>query len=136
MNFTLEVGCDLKKDEPNLFNTYKETTERLVPYVKEMGFTHVEFMPVTEYPYDGSWGYQCTGFFAATSRYGSPEDFMHLINELHKNNIGVIFDWVPSHFPSDAHGLYKFDGTHTYEYADMRKGFHKDWNSYIFNYKR
>ena len=125
-----------KKDEPNLFNTYRETTERLVPYVKEMGFTHVEFMPVTEFPYDGSWGYQCTGFFAATSRYGSPEDFMHLIDELHRNNIGVILDWVPSHFPSDAHGLYMFDGTHTYEYADMRKGFHKDWNSYIFNYKR
>jgi 1,4-alpha-glucan branching enzyme len=125
-----------KKDDPNLFNTYQETAERLVPYVKNMGFTHVEFMPITEYPYDGSWGYQCTGFFAATSRYGNPEDLMQLIETLHQNDIGVILDWVPSHFPADAHGLYMFDGTHTYEYADMRKGFHKDWNSYIFNYKR
>jgi 1,4-alpha-glucan branching enzyme len=125
-----------KKDDPNLFNTYDEITERLVPYVKAMGYTHVEFMPVTEYPYDGSWGYQCTGFFAATSRYGTPQQLMNLINELHHNDIGVILDWVPSHFPADAHGLYMFDGTHTYEYADMRKGFHKDWNSYIFNYDR
>jgi 1,4-alpha-glucan branching enzyme len=125
-----------KKDDPNIFNTYRETAERLVPYVKAMGFTHVELMPVTEYPYDGSWGYQCTGFFAATSRYGSPQELMALIDELHRSDIGVILDWVPSHFPSDAHGLYKFDGTHTYEYADMRKGFHKDWNSYIFNYER
>ncbi len=125
-----------KKDDPNLFNTYDEITERLVPYVKAMGYTHVEFMPITEYPYDGSWGYQCTGFFAATSRYGTPQLLMNLINELHKNDIGVILDWVPSHFPADAHGLYMFDGTHTYEYADMRKGFHKDWNSYIFNYAR
>jgi 1,4-alpha-glucan branching enzyme len=118
------------------YNTYEQITELLVPYVKEMGFTHVEFMPVMEHPFDGSWGYQCTGFFAPTSRFGQPEGLMHLIDELHQAGIGVILDWVPSHFPYDAHGLFMFDGTHTYEYADMRKGFHPDWNSYIFNYKR
>ena len=125
-----------KKDDPNLFNSYIETKDRLVPYVKAMGYTHVEFMPITEYPYDGSWGYQCTGFFAATARYGNPVQLMMLIDEFHRQDIGVILDWVPSHFPADDHGLYLFDGTHTYEYADMRKGFHKDWNSYIFNYDR
>ena len=125
-----------KKDEPNLFNTYLETIDRLVPYVKALGYTHVELMPITEYPYDGSWGYQCTGFFAATARYGTPTQLMMLIDAFHAQNIGVVLDWVPSHFPADAHGLYMFDGTHTYEYADMRKGFHKDWNSYIFNYDR
>ena len=118
------------------YNTYDQIAERLVPYVKGMGFTHVEFMPVMEYPFDGSWGYQCTGYFAATSRFGDPQGLMRLIDAFHQQDIGVILDWVPSHFPNDAHGLYMFDGMHTYEYADMRKGFHPDWNSYIFNYKR
>jgi 1,4-alpha-glucan branching enzyme len=118
------------------YNTYDQIRDRLVPYVKEMGFTHVEFMPVMEHPFDGSWGYQCTGFFAATSRFGDPQGLMRLIEAFHQEGIGVILDWVPSHFPYDSHGLYMFDGTHTYEYADMRKGFHPDWNSYIFNYKR
>ncbi|MFT3911861.1 MAG: 1,4-alpha-glucan branching protein GlgB [Ferruginibacter sp.] len=125
-----------EKNNDSLFNTYAQIAERLVPYVKAMGFTHVEFMPVMEHPFDGSWGYQGTGFFAATSRFGTPEEFMYLVELLHQNGIGVILDWVPSHFPNDAHGLYKFDGTHTYEYNDMRKGFHPDWNSYIFNYSR
>ncbi len=124
------------KDDEESYNTYDQLRERLVPYVKEMGFTHVEFMPVMEHPFDGSWGYQCTGFFAPTSRFGDPQGLMRLIDAFHQEGIGVIFDWVPSHFPYDAHGLYMFDGTHTYEYADMRKGFHPDWNSYIFNYKR
>ena len=125
-----------EKNNEESYNSYEQITERLVPYVKEMGFTHVELMPVMEHPFDGSWGYQCTGFFAATSRFGDPQGLMKLIDAFHRENIGVILDWVPSHFPYDAHGLYMFDGNHTYEYADMRKGFHPDWNSYIFNYKR
>ena len=124
------------KNDEESYNTYDQISERLVPYVKEMGFTHVEMMPVMEHPFDGSWGYQCTGYFAATSRFGDPQGLMRMIDAFHEQGIGVILDWVPSHFPYDAHGLFMFDGTHTYEYADMRKGFHPDWNSYIFNYKR
>ncbi len=124
------------KNDEESYNTYDQITDRLVPYIKEMGFTHVEFMPVMEHPFDGSWGYQGTGYFAPTSRFGNPQSFMQMVERLHQEGIGVILDWVPSHFPYDAHGLFMFDGTHTYEYADMRKGFHPDWNSYIFNYKR
>ncbi|HET9431663.1 MAG TPA: 1,4-alpha-glucan branching protein GlgB [Chitinophagaceae bacterium] len=124
------------KNDEERYNSYDQIRERLVPYVKELGFTHVEFMPVAEHPFDGSWGYQCTGFFAPTSRFGDPQGFMRLVDAFHQAGIGVILDWVPSHFPYDSHGLFMFDGTHTFEYADMRKGFHPDWNSYIFNYKR
>ena len=124
------------KNDEESYNSYQQIAERMVPYVKEMGFTHVEFMPVMEHPFDGSWGYQGTGYFAPTSRFGSPQDYAGLVDAFHQAGIGVILDWVPSHFPYDAHGLFMFDGTHTYEYADMRKGYHPDWNSYIFNYKR
>ncbi|SDK43708.1 1,4-alpha-glucan branching enzyme [Pedobacter sp. ok626] len=122
--------------EPDRVLTYVEIANSLVPYLLDMGFTHVELMPIMEYPYFPSWGYQITGYFAASSRHGTPQELMYLINELHKNDIAVILDWVPSHFPGDAHGLYHFDGTHLYEHADMRKGFHPDWKSYIFNYDR
>jgi len=125
-----------ESDEPKRFLSYRDIAEKLVPYIKEMGFTHVEFMPVMEYPYDPSWGYQITGFYAATSRFGSPQDLMFLIDQLHKNGIGVILDWVPSHFPGDANGLHRFDGSYLYEHEDPRKGFHPDWKSYIFNYGR
>ena len=124
------------KNDENSYNSYRLLINLLVPYVKEMGFTHVEFMPVMEHPFDGSWGYQGIGFFAPTSRFGNPQDFASLVEAFHAENIGVIVDWVPSHFPYDAHGLFMFDGANTYEYADMRKGYHPDWNSYIFNYKR
>lgn len=125
-----------KVEDGNRSLSYGEMAEELVRYVKEAGFTHVEFLPVMEHPFFGSWGYQLTGYFAPSSRYGSPEDFMYLVDRLHQEDIGVILDWVPSHFPGDAHGLFQFDGTHLYEHADPRKGFHPDWSSYIFNYGR
>ena len=116
--------------------TYNELADQLTAYVKEMGYTHVELMPVTEYPFSGSWGYQVTGYFSPTSRFGNPDEFMHLVDILHQNDIGVIIDWVPSHFPEDQHGLHFFDGTYLYEHEDPRQGYHPDWNSYIFNYGR
>jgi 1,4-alpha-glucan branching enzyme len=116
--------------------TYRELAPQLAEYVRNMGFTHVQFLPVMEHPFYGSWGYQVTGFFAPTSRYGTPQDFMSLIDYLHQAGIGVILDWVPSHFPTDEHGLGYFDGTHLYEHGDPRQGFHPDWSSFIFNYGR
>ncbi len=123
-------------EDGNRSLTYREMARSLVSYVKEMGFTHVELMPVMEHPFYGSWGYQITGFFAPTARYGTPQDFMYLIDQLHQNGLGVILDWVPSHFPNDEHGLVYFDGTHLFEHADPRKGYHPDWQSCIFNYGR
>jgi 1,4-alpha-glucan branching enzyme len=123
-------------EEANRPLTYKEMAPLLVEYLVENGFTHIEFMPLMEHPFGGSWGYQMLGFFAPTSRFGTPQELMFLIDQLHQNNIGVIFDWVPSHFPGDEHGLHYFDGTFLFEHQDPRQGFHPDWNSYIFNYGR
>lgn len=122
--------------EGNRSLTYRELAPELTEYMKQTGFTHVEFLPVMEHPFYGSWGYQTTGYFSPTGRYGIPQDFMYLVDYLHQNDIGVILDWVPSHFPGDEHGLVFFDGTHLYEHEDPRKGFHPDWDSYIFNYGR
>jgi len=123
-------------EDGNRSLSYRELAPRLAAHVERLGFTHVEFLPVMEHPFFGSWGYQTTGYFAPSSRYGTPQDFMFLVDYLHQRGIGVLLDWVPSHFPADAHGLAYFDGTHLYEHQDPRRGFHPDWNSYIFNYGR
>ncbi len=123
-------------EDPERFLNYREVAPLLAEHVKACGFTHIELLPITEHPFYGSWGYQVTGFFAPTSRFGTPQDFMYFVDYLHQHGIGIILDWVPSHFPTDGHGLAYFDGTHLYEHADPRKGFHPDWGSYIFNYGR
>ena len=123
-------------EEGNRWLTYSELAEKLIPYVKSMGYTHVELLPVTEHPFDGSWGYQTTGYFAVTSRHGSPEDFMAFVDTAHQAGVGVLMDWTPAHFPDDPHGLAQFDGTHLYDHADPRLGYHPDWHSRIFNYDR
>jgi len=125
-----------RRRDGNAFLTYRELAAALPAYVADLGFTHVEFLPLTEHPFYGSWGYQTTGYFAPTARYGTPQDFMYLVDCLHRHGIGVILDWVPSHFPGDEHGLAYFDGTHLYEHSDPRQGYHPEWSSYIFNYGR
>lgn len=134
--YEVHLGSWKKHIKENRFLTYEEFAEDLVAYLKDMNFTHVELMPVMEYPYDPSWGYQLTGYFAPTSRFGNPEEFKLLVDKLHQNDIGIILDWVPSHFPEDAHGLGFFDGSCLYEHPDKRKGYHPDWKSLIFNYGR
>jgi len=134
--YEVHLGSWKKQIEENRFLSYVELADDLVSYVKEMNFTHVELMPIMEFPYDPSWGYQITGYFAPTSRFGYPEEFKLLVDKLHQNDIGVILDWVPSHFPEDAHGLGFFDGSCLYEHPDKRKGYHPDWKSLIFNYGR
>ena len=134
--YEVHLGSWKKQIEENRFLSYFELADDLVNYVSDMNFTHVELMPIMEYPYDPSWGYQLTGYFAPTSRFGYPEEFKYFVDKLHQAGIGIILDWVPSHFPDDAHGLGFFDGSHLYEHPDRRKGYHQDWKSLIFNYER
>ena len=135
--YELHLGSWIRDPaDPRRFLSYREIAPRLAEHVQQLGFTHVEFLPIMEHPFYGSWGYQTTGYFAPTSRHGVPQDFMFLVDHLHQNGVGVILDWVPSHFPNDEHGLGYFDGTHLFEHSDTRQGFHPDWASLIFNYGR
>jgi 1,4-alpha-glucan branching enzyme len=133
--YEVHLGSWRRRDGNSMLS-YRELAPQLASYAVEMGFTHVELLPITEHPFYGSWGYQTSGYFAPTARYGTPQDFMALVDELHRRGVGVILDWVPSHFPGDEHGLAYFDGTHLYEHSDPRQGYHPEWNSYIFNYGR
>ncbi|MBD58364.1 1,4-alpha-glucan branching protein GlgB [Pseudoalteromonas sp. MEBiC 03607] len=134
--YEVHAGSWQRRDDEGRYLTWRELADNLIPYTKDLGFTHLQLMPISEYPFDGSWGYQPVGLFAPTSRYGSFEDFVYFIEQCHDADLGIILDWVPGHFPSDPHGLHRFDGTHLYEHADVRQGFHPDWNTYIYNYDR
>ncbi len=134
--YEVHLGSWKRPKDGRKYHTYLELADMLIDYVHEMGYTHLQLMPIAEFPFDGSWGYQATGYYAPTSRYGTPHDFMHFMDRCHQAGVGVLIDWVPAHFPTDGHALGRFDGTALYEHSDDRKGFHPDWGTYIYNYGR